>query len=77
MNVTQRLALSGLTVAVVAAVLAAFLYTVSDAARMAPPLRDDLPACVTEDDPGPCVWDSQERGNGHAGPGVQRYILNH
>lgn len=23
-----------------------------------------LPACVTEDDPGPCFWDASIRGNG-------------
>jgi hypothetical protein len=33
-------------------------------------------ACVTEDDPGPCVWDSVNRGNGIAGPGVAQFLIN-
>lgn len=51
--------------AALAALSAAAFWTASDilAERDANP-GFTFPACVTEDDPGPCYWDAEHRGNG-------------
>ncbi len=32
--------------------------------QWAPDPAPDIPPCATEDAPGPCYWDADERGNG-------------
>lgn len=42
-------------------------------------LGEDFPDCRTEDDTRGslgCVWDTATRGNGQAGPGVSRFLVN-
>lgn len=43
----------------------AFVDAVTERAADRIPVREStLPACATEDDPGPCAWDATRQGNG-------------
>jgi hypothetical protein len=61
--------------AVAGVVVSGALVITAPAIPNRPEVPPNLPACVTEDGPAPCVWDSVTQGNGTSGAGTERYVL--